>query len=103
MRFDKDSFNFDGEYLSYNRKFVARFKRTKGDRSGFVKFLIEKFTVEEYFEKAINMAPFTILETKGYVSKSAADLLIRSGYLPTPEGKHAMLLEIASAHNNSVL
>jgi len=98
MRFDKECFKFDGEYLSYNTKFVARFKRNKCDRSGFVKFLTKNFTVEEYFDKVINTAPFTLLETKGYVSKTAADILIRSGYLPTPEGMKSMLSEIIAAH-----
>lgn len=120
-QFNKKDFTWDGMYLMYkgafdgakmmmdvNPKahpswkgklkpaFVARFKYNKSDRASFTKFLIANFTCEEYFghmEKT-NMGPEEILETKGYVSKTTADILSRNGYLPTPESKKNMLSEI---------
>ena len=68
MKFDRKSFNFDGEYLTYgeDRRFVARFKR--GGMADFKKFLIANFTVEEYFYKVKTCGhpPLTVLEFKGY-------------------------------------
>jgi hypothetical protein len=69
-KFDKELFNFDGMYLTYGleRTFIARFKR--GGMGSFKSFLVKNFTVEEYLglKNAYDMAPLTILETKGYVS-----------------------------------
>ena len=87
-KFDKNSFNFDGMYLTYgsDRKFVARFKR--GGMSHFRSFLIKNFTVEEYFAKCeAKIAPLTILEEKGYLLPHVAKLMKQLGYPATVEGK----------------
>ena len=68
-KFINCEFHYDGLYLTYgqDRQFVARFKR--GGMVAFKKFLRDNFTVEEYFAlRDKDLAPITILETKGYVS-----------------------------------
>ena len=68
-KFINSEFHYDGLYLTYgqDRQFVARFKR--GGMVAFKKFLRDNFTVEEYFAlRDKDLAPITILETKGYVS-----------------------------------
>ena len=100
-KFIKEQFNWDGEYLSYNmaglpngqtRKFVARFKRNKGDRAHFVSFLIKNFSVEEYFrDYDAGGTPVGIMEQKGYVSKTIQKNLKLMGYAPTREGFKAYI------------
>lgn len=69
--FNKANFSYHGGYLTYEGKFVARFKHVPANKPGFLKFLIANFTTEEYFaarEKNDNSgAPVCILEAKGYV------------------------------------
>lgn len=91
MKFDKTNFTCDGGYLSYNGNFVARFKYNRRDIAGFKSFLIKNFSVEEYFELAKTMAPLTILESKGYFSKTMQLNLARMGYEPSPAGLNAYL------------
>ena len=74
-RFFKENFHFDGLYLVYglgqytkDRRIVARFKYSRRDKASFIKFLIANFTIEEYFNAMDDMAPGTILESKGWVS-----------------------------------
>jgi hypothetical protein len=56
------------EYVTYEGKFVARFKHVRSNKSGFISFLVKNFSVEEYFAAMERgNAPATILETKGYV------------------------------------
>jgi hypothetical protein len=94
--FNKDLFSFDGMYLMYgseNRKFVARFKG-RGDRAGFVKFLMKNFTPCEYFGAlAAGGTPVGVLETKGYVSATVKKILKSCGYEPTFEGKEKYLAD----------
>lgn len=100
-KFIKEQFNWDGEYLSYNmaglpngqtRKFVARFKRNKGDRAGFMSFLMKNFMVEEYFrDYDAGGTPVGILENKGYVSNTVKKALKSMGYDPTRAGFKAYL------------
>ncbi len=93
-KFNKEAFEFGGEYLSYNGMFVARFKRNKGDRAGFVSFLIKNFAVEEYFsEYDAGGTPVGILESRGYVSATVKRLLKSVGFAPTAEGKRKYLDE----------
>ena len=76
MNFIKQNFHFDGEYLVYgpamyskDSRFVARFKRNKRDRSSFTKFLMQNFTVEDYFSaREAGDTPVGILRTRGWVS-----------------------------------
>ena len=83
-----------GSYLTYfgpngERKFVARFKLRRNAR-GFIKFLKEHFTVEEYFAQyETGKAPDLILSDKGYVSAAMKAALKRMGYAPNQEGLKA--------------
>lgn len=100
-KFVKAEFNFDGEYLTYNmaglpngqtRRFVARFKRNKGDRAGFMSFLMKNFSVEEYFrEYDAGGTPFGLMENKGYVSNTVKKILKSTGYEPTQAGFKAYI------------
>jgi len=72
-RFDSRFFSMNGDCLYYkngtSRDVVARFKYSaqKRKRKSWTKFLVDNFTVAEYFDhKASGMAPTHILETKGY-------------------------------------
>lgn len=70
-KFDKSKFNYHGGYLTYDGKFVARFKyRSSPIKMGpFKSFLIKNFTVEEYFgiyNEGRGPAPLQILEAKGF-------------------------------------
>lgn len=88
--FEKAKFNFEGMYLEYEGRVVARFKYMKSNVSGFRSFLIKNFTVEEYFERCARQeTPLDILKSKGYVSAHIRKWLIEAGLPPTPEG-HAV-------------
>ena len=89
-KFVNKNFKYDGMYLKYDGKFVARFKY--GGMVAFKKFLRENFTVEEYFGLLDDgMAPLKILETKGYVSPKVARILKMRGYPMTLEGRDRMI------------
>ena len=92
MDFNKDGFTLssDREWLSYNGKFVARFRYGKSSAC-FKQFLIKNFTEEEYCSRLkAGEAPTEILMSKGYVSKFLKDRLILSGFEPTVAGLNAM-------------
>lgn len=89
-RFKNINFQYNGMYLQYDGKFVARFKY--GGMVAFKKFLRENFTVEEYFGLLDSgLAPLKVLETKGYVSPNTAKILKMRGYPVTQEGLNQML------------
>ena len=89
-KFVNKNFNYDGMYLKYDGKFVARFKY--GGMVAFKKFLRDNFTVEEYFGLLdTGMAPLKVLETKGYVSPKVARILKMRGYPMTLEGMNKMI------------
>ena len=90
-KFVNKNFDYDGMYLKYDGKFVARFKY--GGMVAFKKFLRENFTVEEYFDLLENkgLAPLKVLETKGYVSPNVARILKMRGYPMTLEGRNKMI------------
>lgn len=90
-KFEKSKFVSAGGYLSYDGKFVARFKYNRRDLAGFKSFLSKNFLVEEYFELTKTLAPLQALETKGYVSKTVQNALTRLGYEPTQAGFNAYL------------
>ena len=69
-KFANKNFHYDGMYLKYDGKFVARFKYNKRDRLGFQKFLVNNFTPLEYFTRLMTQAPLDILKSAGYVSAS---------------------------------
>ena len=90
-KFVHKNFKYDGMYLKYDGKFVARFKYGWG-YVAFKKFLRENFTVEEYFGLLDDgMAPLKVLETKGYVSPKVARILKMRGYPMTLEGRDRMI------------
>jgi hypothetical protein len=90
-KFVNKNFDYNGMYLKYDGRFVARFKY--GGMVAFKKFLRENFTVEEYFDLLENkgMAPLKVLETKGYVSPNVAKILKMRGYPMTLEGMNKMI------------
>ena len=90
-KFVNKNFDYNGMYLKYDGRFVARFKY--GGMVAFKKFLRENFTVEEYFDLLENkgMAPMKVLETKGYVSPNVAKILKMRGYPMTLEGMNKMI------------
>lgn len=89
-KFKNLDFTYNGMYLHYDGKFVARFKY--GGMVAFKKFLRENFTVEEYFGLLDSgLAPLKVLETKGYVSPNTAKILKMRGYPVTQEGLNQML------------
>jgi hypothetical protein len=83
--FKRELFSFHGGYLCYHAdakvvnghpindiatsRFVARFKYGRGSKARFLTFLINNFTVEEYFGRLEDdrETPAGILESKGYV------------------------------------
>jgi hypothetical protein len=71
MKFDKTKFSYSGKYLTYEGKFVARFKYAGMLMAPFKRFLIKNFTVEEYFARLANLreTPMGILESKGYTGR----------------------------------
>lgn len=86
-RFLTANFSYYGGYLTYNGKFVARFKYGKKDKPGFVKFLKNNFNVTEYMDRlSAGEAPAKILESKGYISKTITDIITRYGFEPTQAG-----------------
>jgi len=89
-KFVNKNFNYDGMYLKYDDKFVARFKY--GGMVAFKKFLRDNFTVEEYFGLLdTGLPPLKVLETKGYVSPNVARILKMRGYPMTLEGRNKMI------------
>ena len=90
-KFVNKNFDYNGMYLKYDGRFVARFKY--GGLVAFKKFLRENFTVEEYFDLLENkgMAPMKVLETKGYVNPNVAKILKMRGYPMTLEGMNKMI------------
>ena len=90
-KFDNKRFDYDGMYLKYDGKFVARFKY--GGMVSFKKFLRDNFTVEEYFDLLENqdLPPLKVLQTKGYVDPKIAKILKMRGYPMTLEGMNQMI------------
>jgi hypothetical protein len=95
-KFDKDTFNWDGMYLTYgqDRKFVARFKNS--GMASFRNFLVQNFSVEEYFLMQVWMSPLEILATKGFVMPKTAKMLKGFGFEPNAAGQKAYIESILS-------
>ena len=71
--FNKDQFNFDEGYLTYDLQdgkrnvFIARFKYNRIARHRFITFLKNNFTVSEYLGYLDSgMTPVAVLRSKGY-------------------------------------
>lgn len=95
MKFERAKFDYHGGYLTYEGKFVARFKHVPANRPTFVTFLIKNFTVEEYFEatsgNGIENTPVKVLESKGYVAAHIRKMLKQEGYSQDRAGFDAYL------------
>lgn len=79
MKFVKSEIQNNAGWLSYQGKLIARV-RIPRNRGPFITFLVKHFEVEEYFEKAKDLAPAKVLETKGYVSSVVKKILKDAGY-----------------------
>jgi len=81
--YESDNPNFQPKF-----SFVARLKYgAKTSAPSFRKFLIDHFTVEEYFERITNNEmPLDILKSKGYLLLHIRQWLKRDGYPQTVEG-----------------
>jgi hypothetical protein len=85
--FLKSEFHFHGGYLTYQGKFVARFKHVPRNVGGFRSFLTKHFTTEEYFRRLeAGESPLPILQSKGYVSTHIKQWLAQAGLPKTREG-----------------
>ena len=74
MNFIKDAFT-KNEYVTYNGRFVARFKYNKRERAPFVTFLAKNFTTDEYFDRlSAGETPLAILLSKGYKTRRMLEL-----------------------------
>ena len=63
--FKKENFDYFGGYLTYEGKFVARFKyRGPITMAKFRNYLIKHFKVEEYFEAAEKSSPLQAIFAK---------------------------------------
>ena len=100
MKFTKDNLQIkkgvNCNYIFYGAKFVARLKYgAKTSAPSFRKFLIDHFTVEEYFERITNNEmPLDILRSKGYLLLHIRQWLKRDGYPQTLEGYQSWRNEI---------
>lgn len=85
-KFIKSEFS-KGVYVTYQNKFVAKFKYNRSERGSFLSFLCKNFTVEEYFSRLdAGESPLAILESRGYVLPHIKKRLLESGYAPTQDG-----------------
>ena len=100
MKFTKDNLQIkkgdNCNYIFYGAKFVARLKYgAKTSAPSFRRFLIDNFTVEEYFERITNNEmPLDILKSKGYLLLHIRQWLKRDGYPQTLEGYQSWRNEI---------
>jgi|TARA_R110000803_G_scaffold99316_1_gene167352 hypothetical protein len=90
-KFNNDNFRYNNTILTYQNRFVARFRN--GGVVAFKQFLRENFEVEVYFNllEGYKVAPIRILETKGYVSPIVCKQLRKAGYPTTQEGLQAYI------------
>ena len=95
-KFVKSEFQ-GSEYVTYQGRFVARFKYNRGRKGTFITFLCKNFTVEEYFERLdAGVPPLTILESKGYIDPRTGKLLKGLGFAPTVEGKAQYIMSLTN-------
>ena len=100
MKFTKDNLQIkkgvNCNYIFFGPKFVARLKYgAKTSAISFKRFLIDHFTVEEYFERITNNEmPLDILKSKGYLLLHIRQWLKRDGYPQTLEGYQSWRNEI---------
>lgn len=94
---DKNFFHYSGGYLTYQARFVARFKILRGAMGDFKRFLVTNFTPDEYFGRLENKEdPLPILQSKGYVQPHIRKELKRLGYPVNLEGFRQMMRDSAA-------
>jgi hypothetical protein len=94
----KEDFHICSNIITYQSKFVARFKYSKNGIGDFKKFLVANFTPAEYFGMLdAGQAPICALETKGYVVPHIRKELARLGYPVTLAGFKQMIKDQISA------
>jgi len=65
--FDKKAFSIHAGYITYNGKFVARFKYRARNARGFASFIAANFTPAEYFARMdAGELPLIIAQSKGF-------------------------------------
>ena len=81
------NFNNNNGFLTYENKFVARFKYKVSAVNDFKKFLVSNFSPTEYFARLdAKEAPLNILESKGYILPHIRKWLAQAGLPSTQEG-----------------
>lgn len=81
-QFEKEKFNYHGGYLTYNDKFVARFKYrgARPTRAQFQKCLIKNYSPEEYFNRLDSgVAPLAILRNDGLLTIGRDGTIVLDG------------------------
>jgi hypothetical protein len=90
--FDRSKLNFDGLYLMYDDRFVAKFKYQRRSIPSFKSFLARNFSVEEYFTRLeAGESPLSVLQSKGYIQPFMRRVLLDAGLPPTPAGREEYL------------
>lgn len=85
-------FHSHSGYLTYQGKFVARFKYKAGSVADFRKFLVAYFSPAEYFARLeAGEAPLTILQSKGYILPHVRKMLTAANLPYTQEGVQELL------------
>ena len=81
LRFDRKLFSLSGDVLTYDGKFVARFKYNPKTRTQFKRFLVNSMQVDAYFRRLeAGETPLAIVKEFGFVytpkpRKTAAERL----------------------------
>ena len=80
-KFERESFEFFGDTLTYKGRFVARFKYNKSGLAGWISFMIKNISVEEYFDAyEAGNAPLQIMNAFGYVSPNIKKAIKMGSY-----------------------
>ncbi|WP_027545313.1 hypothetical protein [Bradyrhizobium sp. WSM2254] len=86
--FDISRIEIAAGYVSYERRFVAKFKYRPEDAPDFVSFLVANFAVEEFFGRIdAGESVDAIAESKGYLSPHVRRELEEAGLPATLAGR----------------
>jgi hypothetical protein len=107
--FVKEKFTFDGPYMYYDGKFVARFKYKASACRPYATFLRNHFTVEEYFALAdaheaaqrdgsaykdgYTGGAYKAAEARGWIMPHIRKWLRERGYEVSPAGQKQMIAD----------
>jgi hypothetical protein len=94
--FDPLKFNLLCGWLTYEGRFVVRFKHQPRSAPSFRSFLAGNFTVEEFFGRLDGgELPLRILESKGYIQPRERKLLRKKARICiTSSCRHQLVLPI---------